>query len=389
MTASPGPADAHLVHGLGRDPVAPDWSPIADGEATELLERYGGPGGAPAVVVWRSPRPMSAAALVDRGGDLSFVKRHDPRVRSVGQLAVEHAFARHLRRRGAPVPRVRTSRSGETAVVANGAVYEVHDVAPGVDAYRDAPSWTAYRCLGHAVEAGSSLARFHAAAGAFDGRERPPAVLTSSCAALVAPDPLASVRTLASTRPGLARALGTRPWESDLARHLLPAARRAAPLLAQLPAVWGHGDWHPSNLSWTALASDARVAAILDLGLANRTSVAHDLAVALERSVVPWLDLEDGRGVTADLDAATALLDGYERVRPLRALELSAVAAVLPAVHLEYCLSELEYFGDVVPSPERADLAYHGYLVGHAAWFAGREGAPLLELLERRAAARR
>src|SRR6202035_208757 len=91
-------------------------------------------------------------------------------------------------------------------------------------------------------------------------------------------------------------------------------------------------------------APGARVAGIFDFGLANRTSAVHDLAIALERSVVTWLDLAETGTASADLDAAAALLDGYQAVRPLSEAEAAALPRVLPVVHLEYALSEVDYF---------------------------------------------
>ncbi|WP_329310934.1 hypothetical protein [Streptomyces sp. NBC_01262] len=46
-----------LAHGLGTVPVAPDWPPLTDAEVGDVL------GGGPVRVLWRSPRPLSAAAL--------------------------------------------------------------------------------------------------------------------------------------------------------------------------------------------------------------------------------------------------------------------------------------------------------------------------------------
>jgi hypothetical protein len=39
-----------------------------------------------------------------------------------------------------------------------------------------------------------------------------------------------------------------------------------------------------------------------------------------------------------------------------------------------------------VASPANADLAYDAYLLGHARWFAGPEGAVLLDRVRRRPA---
>jgi Ser/Thr protein kinase RdoA (MazF antagonist) len=126
------------------------------------------------------------------------------------------------------------------------------------------------------------------------------------------------------------------------------------------------------------------VVSVLDLGLANRTAAIHDLALALERSVVDWLDLARTGEVRADLDAADAILAGYESVRPLDEDESAALIAVLPVVHLEFALSEVEYFADVVNSETNAALAYNGYLIGHARWFQEARGEELIERLQRR-----
>jgi Ser/Thr protein kinase RdoA (MazF antagonist) len=426
------PAPAGLVHGMGKELVVPDWSPLTSAEVHTVLARYPLPGSQPEVraqpgpaglvlagdemITWRSPRPMSAAGLIRRGGTDLFVKRHHVRVRTPAQLAVEHAFIGHLRACGIPAPAVLRALDGATATQHGDFVYEVHELAGGLDLYRDAVSWTPYASLGHTRAAGAALARLHGAADGFAWPARAPAVLTGGCGIIVAADPLAEVAGLAGRRPGLAGYLDGRAWPDDLTRHVLPAIRRAAPLLAGLPRQWGHGDWHPSNLTWTSAGPDAVVAGVFDFGLANRTFAVHDLATALERATVSWLDLADpgladpdlagpdvgdpgldgpdgddlagpGPGrAGADLDAIDAFLDGYESVRPLTPAEAAALPEVLAVVHMEYALSEVEYFADVVSSPANADLAYDGYLLGHAAWFGTPDGAAVLDHLRRRSA---
>ena len=394
------PAPVGLVHGMGKELVVPDWSPLTSAEVHLVLARYpristgtstGHARDSDEMITWRSPRPMSAAGLIRRGGVDLFVKRHHLRVRTPAQLAVEHAFIGQLRAGGIPAPAVLRVADGATATQHGDFVYEVHELADGLDVYRDAVSWTPYASLGHARAAGAALARLHGAAGRFPLPARAPAVLTSGCEIVVADDPLAEVNWLAGRRPGLAGYLDGRAWADDLSRHVLPAIRRAAPLLAGQPRQWGHGDWHPSNLTWTSAGPDAGVAGVFDFGLANRTFAVHDLATALERATVSWLDLTDPDGADpgraeADLDAIDALLDGYESVRPLTPAEATALPEVFPVVHVEYALSEIEYFAQVVSSAENADLAYDGYLLGHAAWFSTPDGAAVLDHLRRRAA---
>lgn len=375
---------------MGKGLVEPDWPALTDGELSFLASHYAGlaagrAGGA-AVITWRSPRPMSAAALVRWPAHDVFVKRHEKRVRNASQLAAEHALARHLRGRGLRVPGVLATASGQTVVTRGDYVYEVHEVAPGVDLYRDAVSWSPFRSAGHAWAAGAALARLHEAAADFRCPARPPGVLVNSCQVIIRPDPLAAVGRLLRVRPGLGRYLGARRWQDDFSRHLLPAIARAAPLLARLDRQWGHGDWHPSNLTWTSGDADAGVVAVFDFGLANRTFAVHDLAIGLERSTVAWLDLAESGHAEVDLDGVDGLLDGYESVRPLGRPERAALAEVLPVVHLEYALSEVEYFADVVKSTELAGLAYDTYLLGHTRWFAGANGSALLDHLHRRPA---
>jgi Ser/Thr protein kinase RdoA (MazF antagonist) len=388
MTGHDAPAGL-LVHGMGKDPVEPDWAPLTEGEAGAILARYGepstGPGGEHAEITWWSPRPMSAAALVHGPATRVFVKRHDLRVRTAAQLAAEHAFAAHLRGRGLTVPAVRRTLDGATTVTSGQVVYEVHEVAAGVDLYRDSVSWSPYGSLGHARAAGAALARLHLAAAGFEHPARPPGVLISSCGVVTAADPLARVAELLRQRPGLGGYLGRRPWADDLAPHVLPLIGRAAPLLRGLPRRWGHGDWHPSNLTWTSPAPDAGVVAVFDFGLANQTYAVHDLAVAIERSAVAWLDLADSGQAGIDLPAVDALLDGYQAVRPLPAAEAAALPRVLAVAHVEYALSEVEYFASVLRSPELADLAYDSYLLDHARWFASPAGEALLAHLGQRA----
>lgn len=405
---------------MGKELVAPDWPPLTDDEVRVVLAAYpacgeGRPGDQP-IVTWRSPRPMSAAGLVRCGaGDgrpwtTVFVKRHHRAVRSTAQLATEHALATYLRLRGVPVPAVLRSADGATVACRGEFRYEVHEVAGGVDLYRDAVSWSPFTSRGHARAAGAALARLHEAAAAFPLPARPPAPLLSSCAIVAAADPgvgsgpadpassdrpsgpvghggpVGAVARFAAERPALAAYLSTRDWPADVDTYLRAPIERAAPLLAALPRQWGHGDWHPSNLTWTGPGPDAVVAGVLDLSLANRTLAVHDLATALERATVSWLDLDETGHATADLDAVDALLDGYESIRPLSDLEAAALAAVLPVVHVEYALTEVEYFAGIVASWANANLAYDAYLLGHARWFAGPESAVLLDRVRRRPA---
>lgn len=352
----------HLAHGMGTEPVAPDWPAMTDGEAAEVLGR-------PVRVLWRSPRPLSAAALVEREGQgLLFVKRHHVSVRTAASLGEEHAFMSHLRGRGAPVVEVLD------VVEAGEWVYEVHSVGRGTDLYQDALSWSPFTSVRHAAAAGAALARLHLAAEGYDAPRRSPQPLVASFGVFASDDPSAALARYVAQRPALAAGLAGRPWREDVVRVHLPFHERLAPWLDKLEPMWTHNDWHASNLLWDAGSSE--VSTVLDFGLCDRTTAVHDLATAIERNIVQWLDLPTGQ-VRVQFGHLDALLDGYAAVRPLSAAESAALPELLPLVHAEFALSEVEYFHGVVGSAENTALAYE-YFTGHAEWFGGMQGAGLL-----------
>jgi hypothetical protein len=47
-------------------------------------------------------------------------------------------------------------------------------------------------------------------------------------------------------------------------------------------------------------------------------------------------------------------------------------------VHTDFALSELAYFNGITRSAKNARLAYDGYFLGHATWFAQAQGQTLL-----------
>jgi Ser/Thr protein kinase RdoA (MazF antagonist) len=374
---------------MGQTLVEADWPTLTDNEVRAVLrhfdQREGVYASQAAVVTWRSPRPMSAAALVHFANETVFVKRHHVAVRTPERLRVEHQFSSYLRARGQALPAVLRCANGDTVVLDGDFIYEVHARATGVDLYRDVPSWYPFTSLDHARAAGRALGRFHRAARDFSLPPSVPGVLANSTAIVAAADPLAELGRIIAARPGLARAVAHRSLVEDFAHYHLPTIEKAAPLLRALSSQWGHGDWHPSNLTWSSTSPNVIVEGVFDLGLSNRTFAVHDLAVALERSTVDWLDLAGTGLVAADLGAVDALLDGYEEVQPLGESELAALVEVLPVVHLEYALSEVEYFAEVTCSQVNADLAYDGYFIGHSRWYEEVAGLVLLEHLRRRA----
>jgi Ser/Thr protein kinase RdoA (MazF antagonist) len=370
---------------MGHGAVPADWPPLRTDEVRRLLGRLPDIGDAPtASITWHSPRPFAAAALVSLPGPgpqlrRVVVKRHHKAVRTVASLEEEHRFMRHLEGHRPAVPRA-LDDGARSAWEENDFVYEVQEVLDGEDPYRDALSWTPFRSRDHAQAAGRALARLHLASEGYTAPARPPGPLTASCDIINSDDPVAAVATLADRRPGLADFLRLRPWPRQFSAALGPLQARFLPFAGSLAPLWAHNDWHPSNLLWSGGETAAQVAGIIDFGLSNLTTACYDLATAVERSAIGWLEPTGRRPVRTDL--VKALLDGYSSVRRLRPEEAAALPHLLPVVHVDYALSEVEYFHVVVRSPANAMLAYRDYLLGHLEWFRSPAGARLCSFIE-------
>ena len=371
----------HRVHGMADDSVPPDWPALRIDEVNELLRRYPSLGRC-STIRWHSPRPLSAAALVDTDAGTIFVKRHHRRVRSVATLSEEHRFIAHLRAGGIPIPSIHCDLDGQTAVSIGDWIFEVHASAEGVDRHRDSVSWSPLRDRREALAAGRMLATLHTASAGYTAEQRQTHLLVARSELLSAVDPVTALSEQLPQRPGLADYLRGRDWPHDLQQTLTPWHATLPARIQQQPMLWTHNDWHVSNLFWSDAGSDARVSAVLDFGLASRTFALFDLATAIERNAIAWLMLERGDDAV-HADMALALIDGYRQTRPLGDEDVRLLADLLPLVHLDFALSEVEYFHAIIGSRANADIAYETFLLGHAAWFGSASGQSLLRAIRK------
>jgi len=365
----------HRVQGLDNDQVQADWPAIDVQELAWLGTRHAALAGR-CTVLWHSPRPFSAAALVQGPQGRVFVKRHHLRVRSAAALEEEHRFIAHLSLASVPVVQVLPAVDGHTALVRGQWAYEVHAAGIGTDLFREVPSWTPLTDLAHAHQAGAMLAQLRQAAADYRAPQRSTHVLVARDELIRADDPVAQLNAQLGQRPGLAAYLAGVPWEHDLARAIRPWHAALGGRYAAEPVRWAHNDWHGSNLLWQGHGAGASISTVFDFGLAAPTSALFDLATAIERNAVDWL--ADG-GPVAHADTALALLEGYRQQQPLAPADVILLADLLPVVHLDFALSEVEYFHAVTGSRANADVAYHTFLIGHATWFASSAGHALLD----------
>lgn len=367
------------VHGLDGSSAAADWPALRDDEVIGLLANYPRAGDVQALA-WHSPRPLSAAALVDTENGRLFVKRHHRSVRNPAALAEEHRFIRHLLKAGAPVPEVLRNSVGESVIARGEWVFEVHACAAGVDLYRDLASWQPLLDCGHAGQAGMALARLHQAARGYEAPQRSTHILVTRDELLCASDPIAELEAQLPARPGLAAYLAKRDWRRQIEETILPRQQAVREQLVTQPRLWTHNDWHVSNLAWGGTGPDAQVSAVFDFGLASPTFALFDLATAIERNAIAWLELNRHEDI-AHLDTARALIEGYRDVLPLDTARRALLAALLPVVHIDFALSEVEYFHAITHSETNADIAWEQFLLGHARWFDSEGAQALLDAI--------
>ncbi len=372
------------VHGMDGTLVEPDWAPLTLEELRALFVHFPALG-EPVQILSHSPRPFSAAGVVEARTGKVFVKRHHRSVRDREGLLEEHSFLLHLLSRGVAVPRVLESAAGETAIEMGEWTYEAHEVPEGVDLYRDAISWTPFFTADHAYAAGVALARLHQASRGFAAQRRAPRPLVASFTIFAAENPAAELENYLAARPALAGHDAVRGCAARALQLLAPFHAELKPVLAALPSLWTHNDLHASNLFWSEESGAARATAVIDFGLADRTCAVHDLAHAIERNIVEWLVLVNHptqpENVPVHFDHLRALLDGYQSVRPLTPEEAAALAPMTALCHAEFALTEADYYLGALHSEEKARVAYDDYLVGHAWWFHSGCGRELLEAI--------
>ncbi|WP_419959915.1 phosphotransferase enzyme family protein [Psychrobacillus sp. BM2] len=365
-------------HGMGKDAVERTWMTMNMEEVTQLLSFF------PqfnevTTLLWHSPRPFSSATIALIDGEKYFIKRHSRDIRDVEGLKEEHGILSHLYKQGLPVSEVVTGADKNTAFTIGEWTYEIHLLGTGVDVYQDAVSWSPFMSDKHAFAAGEMLAKMHLASSSYDAPERKVRPLVSCFEIWNTEDPIEATKKFAKSRPGLARYLAGRDWELDFQQELFPFYKKFVPYMKKLRPLWTHNDWHASNLLWTDHSFNAEVSMVLDFGLSNVTSAVYDLATALERNVVTWLEMETDKDNLVHFQDVKALLEGYTSVRSLSETEKQALLTILPIVHTDFALSEIDYFVRITKSNEDADLAYYTFLLGHAKWFNSLQGKQLLK----------
>lgn len=357
------------------------WPPLTEDDIATLLPHWGAhPAHNP--ILWHSHRPFSASAIVALadGGQL-FLKRHGRALRSAETLTEEHLFAHHLARQGLPVSAPIPMQNGLTALATPDYTYEAFPLHAERDAYRGLDSWRPYQETAQAASSGTLLARLHQASEGHQAppRQNPP--LISARHPLLHDRLKDSLIPWAAQQDGLAAFCPPDALQRDVLPLLAPFHEALLPLLPDDQPLWGHGDWHGANLLWNEDGQNLTAARAFDFGMCDLTSAAFDLAVAIERSFISWLDPHGTP--TVHEEQLRAFLHAYDAQRPRSTVEKHLTACWLPLCHVTFALSETAYYGHILGNKEAAEISRRDYLIGHARWFHTSRGkAPLAMLKE-------
>lgn len=366
---------AALGHGMGAAWEEKDWPHITLTDVQTLQLYY------PALkgkiqILWHSPRPFSSAAIVEVAASHQqyFIKRSHRSFRQAQDLLEEHAFIEHLAAKNIPVvPLVRSSQ-GKTALELGDWSYEVHHKAHAFDLYAEQQSWTAFFYPEHAAKAGQLLAKLHNAAVDFDIRQgRSARYLVCNQTLLESDNIVEAIYQRIDQSPELTRYFSNQVMDAAFLNYIAELHRGIKKTFQCAAKIWTHNDLHASNLLWTAQSNQAEIAALFDFGLADYNSALYDFSTAIERNFIDWLQLSKTQALVIDYDGLTAFIQAYFS-HQTGLTDFSILPSLLQIVHIDFALSELEYFVGITGNSAHADAAYHDWLVGHVDWFRSESG---------------
>jgi Ser/Thr protein kinase RdoA (MazF antagonist) len=347
------------------------WDPISEAEAQGLL----GPG--TRILAGHRRWLFAVARCRTADGRELYLKRQPPMGRRLEQLLWQHRLTNHLADRGVPAAR------GLDVIERDGLWYELLEPAAGEDVYAGADTWDPFRSEAHVEAAGSMLARLHTAGADFSPLTPQPQAGFVVQLDAVGEDPVSAVRRLAAARPAVADYLRDEPYEADISGAYGRLFDRLRPALGGLPVRPLHGDWQTNNLFFDG----DRVSGIIDFHQADCGPRVLDLAVAVERNCFFWNRISAGDDSALDLGHAERLISAYDGQAPLEEAEREAFADVLAACQFEYGISFLDYYWGVEADREKADWAWHTFVLGHAWWWQSPAGRRARAVIRRAAGA--
>lgn len=354
--------------------VARAWPALTDEEVDLVLAPFP-EAGARQRIAWHSDRPLSAAAIVDTTDGPVFVKRQTRRVRDPGDLRLEHEMAAVLTDGGITCPEPLATGSGDRWVADDDWLYEVTTVAPGEDRYRASHTWGRGLAVADARQLGRLLARAHRLLDRAAPEPRRVRFQRVGYDLAGAGDLGEALRADLADRPELARSL----TEADVAavEAAFAPSHAAVAAAGPLPVQATHGDPQANNVFWDG----SEVAAVIDLHVAGHQPAVAELAAAVDRNALHWLEILAGDDDAWSPDVAAAIVAGYGTERPLDPAERAALVPLLALHRLDFAWSLLDHYATVEADADRAAWCRDVFLQAHPRWLGSGAGAAVADVV--------
>jgi len=329
-------------------------------------------------------RPYSASSLFVSGSGEYFLKKRSRAWRDEDDILWRHSVIDHLVNKNFPTPPLVAGRDGVTLTEEGDYYYELFHRAEGEDVYHDYHSWMPFACSDHAVSAGKTLARLHLALEDFDasGRTRLGTVIDKPMTArfdmALRPDLEDSIGGRINNSSHLSAFFEGRRWQSELLPMLTPFSQDLRSCRKALKPWVTHGDWHGNNLFFDG----GKVSSVIDFHLTDLSFRLYDLAAALDRNCIKWLDIQDGRTDAVRFDLIGLFLEGYNSVFSVGDDELKLLSMLMPIHQLDLAVSNIEYYFGFEKNEARAEWVYQIYLIEHLRFYQLSGGKEIIKFIE-------
>lgn len=350
------------------------WPALTESEVNAVFQHYPSTGNLQEIR-WQSDRPLSAAGLVRTDRGLFFVKRHSRVVRNPEDLSFEHQLSAYLSRMGLDSPMVILTVTGADTLASPDWVYEVFTPAQGEDRYRSHHTWSRGIGAQEAQAIGRCLADMH-------DRLRECAIPPRKTRFQRVGWELAGAIDLRSTleedlqqRPQLAGFL-TKQDISAIAEAFEPHLHQANQLVGH-ERLLCHGDPQGNNYFW----NESEIACVIDYHLAGAQPPLAELACAIDRNGLHWLEILEGTDDAWSPDVVKGLINSYHTLRPLPKDSAEAFVALIALHRLDFAWSLLDYYITVERSELKASWTRDVFLQAHPNWLQKDASEPLRKFI--------
>lgn len=340
--------------------------------------------GKPEKKIGDGSRPYSASSLFSSSSGEYFLKKRNIGWRDREDIEWKHSIIEHLGKSNFPTPSLVMNNQGSTLTQTEEFYYELFHRASGVDLYQDYHSWMTFKRSDHAVSSGETMARFHLALEDFDISGRPQ-VGTVVEKPMTARFDMAFHRDLSKiiseriqNNSEVSEFFKDKNWQTDLL-PLLTLFQKDIPDYKEIIKPWvSHGDWHANNLFFDC----DKVSAVIDFHLTDLSFRLYDLAVALDRNCIQWLEFHDGKIDVVRFDLIGLFIEGYNSVFPVSGPELKLLSLLMPIHQLDLAISNIEYYLCFEKNEARAEWAYQVYLIEHLKFYQLPGGKEVVKFIE-------